>query len=123
MDNYKEDFEKMKALNTRIPKENETIDEAMQHVPSNWRYGWCENKICGCMGAANCSGRLGGRFTKAEWQEWVAKNPPPGEEAQRFVKDGVYDMEAHHQWSYENKRAEFEKFMKKFSSNFTATEG
>ena len=114
-DNWKEDFEKQKALNTFIPPANETIDEAMQRLPTSWRYSWCENRICGCMGAANCSGRLGGRFTKAQWREWVSNNPPPGEEAQRFVKNGKYDMMSHDAWSNKKKQKEFAEAMKKFT--------
>ena len=113
--NYRDSYEKIKALASYIPPENETIDQAMERVPLEWRYSWCENKICGCMGAANCSGRMGGRFTKAEWEEWVLHNPPPGEEAQQFVKDGKYDRAAHNAWHYERKRIEFAEVMKQYT--------
>ena len=69
------------------------------------------------MGGANCSGRLSPRFTKEEWKEWVALNPPPGEEAQRFVKDGKYDLTAHNVWYSDMKQKEFAEVMKKFTIN------
>lgn len=71
------------------------LNEAMQHVNPDWRYRWCENKICGCMGGANCSGRLSPRFTKDEWKEWVELNPPKEKGAESFVINGRYDITAH----------------------------
>ena len=114
---WKKDYDKQLALNSFVPPENETIDEAMKRLPSDWQYRWCENQICGCMGAANCSGRLGGRFTKAQWQEWVSNNPPPGEEAQQFVKNGKYDMMAHDAYTFGVKQKEFAEALKKFTNN------
>lgn len=52
------------------------IDKFMLSIPVNWRYRWCENNVCGCMGGVNCSGNIQRNgFSKAEWQEWVGRNP------------------------------------------------
>jgi len=54
------------------PKE---IDIAMKEMPKEWRYRWCEGKICACLGAANCSGGLSAKgFTKQQWEHWKADN-------------------------------------------------
>lgn len=38
-------------------------------------YRWCDNTMCGCVGAANCSGQLSSYFyTKKEWILWKEKN-------------------------------------------------
>ncbi|MFA6199070.1 MAG: hypothetical protein WC679_01525 [Bacteroidales bacterium] len=48
----------------------------MAEMPEEWRYRWCENGICGCIGAANCSGGLSEKgFTKEDHQSWVLDNP------------------------------------------------
>jgi hypothetical protein len=115
---WKKDYEKQLALNSFVPPDNETIDEAMKRLPSDWQYRWCEaHGGCGCMGAANCSGRLGGRFTKAQWEEWVMNNPPPGPEAQRFVKDGKYNKMAHDAYAFGLKQKEFVEALKKFTNS------
>ena len=117
MNDWKKDYEKQVTLNSFVPPADETLDEAMNRLPSDWKYRWCEPQGfgCACMGAANCSGRLGGRFTKAQWQEWVSNNPPPGEEAQRFVKNGKYDQMAHDAYTFGIKQKEFADAMKKFT--------
>ena len=58
------------------------LDAMMMAMPLQWRGRWCSGGICACMGAANCSGNVGGSFTKEEWEQWVANNPdkvPPEE--------------------------------------------
>lgn len=57
------------------------IDAIMQGLPIQWRYYWCEAEICACLGCANGSGRAD--ITKAEWEEWVKRNPPPNGHARR----------------------------------------
>lgn len=116
--NYREDYYKQLALSSAVLPEKETIDEAMARIPSEWQYRWCEPQGfgCACMGAANCSGRLGGRFTKEEWLEWVHNHPPVGDEtATKFIKDGKYDFEGHREWMFGIKQKEFEEAMKKFT--------
>lgn len=53
------------------------LHEAMMAMPESWRYRWCEAGLCGCMGGANCSGRLAGRFSREQWAQWVAEHPDP----------------------------------------------
>jgi hypothetical protein len=50
------------------------IDEFMKTV--TYKYHWCNNTICGCLGCVNKQGNLlANGFSKAEWQAWVARNP------------------------------------------------
>jgi len=38
-------------------------------------YSWCENTLCACVGAANCSGALSENlYTKKDWILWKNKN-------------------------------------------------
>ena len=53
----------------------------MLSMPVEWRYRWCAGSgPCACLGAANCSGGLGGApEAKAQWEMWVAEHPYPFE--------------------------------------------
>lgn len=67
----------------------EQVDAAMMAVNAHWRYRWCDAGVCGCMGAANCSGQVTRHgVTKEDWQAWVAAHPLPADEARRRAKDG-----------------------------------
>ena len=118
MRDFNESLKRQNALNSMAVPEKETIEEAMNRIPYEWQYRWCEPQGfgCACMGAANCSGRLGGRFTKEEWLEWVYNHPPVGDEtATKFIKDGKYDFAGHSEWMFGFKQKEFEEAMKKFT--------
>lgn len=41
----------------------QVVNDIMQSINPHWRYRWCEAKMCGCMGAVNCSARLANRKT------------------------------------------------------------
>lgn len=105
------------------------IDElhvAIQQVPEEWRYRWCgpgkdepvqDWHACACMGAVNCSGRLGALFTKEEWLEWVAQNPPKIEGVEKFIdENGRYDKAAHDHFIWQGDKKRFEEAMKAFTS-------
>ncbi len=82
---------------------NLSLNDVMAVMPEEWRYRWCEpgNFGCACMGAANCSGKIGSRFSKEEWKEWVRNNPPENDaSAKQFVANGKYDIDAHYQWMF-----------------------
>lgn len=92
---------------------------AIQQIYPEWRYRWCGPEVdepaqdwhaCACMGAANCSGGLGrAGFTRAEWEEWVAQNPPQIEGVEKFIDaNGRYDKKAHDDeiWGASQKRLE-----------------
>lgn len=99
------------------------LDAAIQAVPEEWRYRWCgpdkdepiqDWHACACMGAVNCSGRLGHRFTRAEWREWVAQHPPKIESAAKFIDaNGRFDLSAHEDFVYSVTKRRFEKDIKK----------
>lgn len=56
----------------------ETVDKIMQSIPFEWRYYWCESKICCCLGCVNkAGGAVAKGITKSEWEEWVKDNPTP----------------------------------------------
>jgi hypothetical protein len=95
----------------------DTLDEIMLKMPESWRYRWCEPGSfgCACMGAANCSGKIGSRFTKAEWEEWARNNPPENDEsAKQFIVNGKYDIDAHYQWMFKKSA----NIAKQFNINF-----
>jgi len=51
------------------------INDFMMAMPESWRLNWCNGGICGCVGAANCSGGLTGNgFTKEDWEKWKIEN-------------------------------------------------
>ena len=53
-----------------------SLHEVMMAMPEGWRYRWCSGGPCGCLGGANCSGRLATYgFTHDEWKAWVEENP------------------------------------------------
>lgn len=100
---------------------------AIQQVPEEWRYRWCGPKTgeetqdwhaCACMGAANCSGGLGrGGFTREEWEEWVAQNPPNVPGVEKFIdENGRYNKEAHDDEIWGRQREKFEQAMKAFTN-------
>lgn len=104
----------------------DALNEAIQKVPEEWRYRWCgpdsgeevqDWHPCACMGAANCSGNLGHLFTKEEWAEWVAQNPPKIEGIERFIDEkGRYDKAAHDHEVWGRKQKEFEEVMKTYTT-------
>jgi hypothetical protein len=50
----------------------EQLDFVMQQMPEYWRTRWCGGGMCGCMGAANCSGQVAALgFSHDEWQIWL----------------------------------------------------
>ena len=79
-------------MNTFENDQIESIDDVMKNMPIEWRYRWCEPELfgCACMGAANCSGRLGGKFSKAQWQDWVQRNPQ--EKIQQISKNDTANI-------------------------------
>jgi hypothetical protein len=58
-----------------MSEQQNKLDELMKAMPKSWRKRWCRNNICGCMGAANCSGELiRNGFTEDDWLEWCNNN-------------------------------------------------
>lgn len=56
----------------------EEVNKIMQSIPLDWRYRWCEARVCCCLGCANASGGAKAKgVTKADWEEWVRNNPAP----------------------------------------------
>ena len=56
--------------------ERPSLDELMRSMPPQWRYRWCESRLCGCLGCANRTGRLifyG--YTREDNNEWIKNNP------------------------------------------------
>lgn len=64
------------------------IDKIMADMPLEWRYRWCEAKLCCCLGCANVSGRLKELgFNKGDWAWWCRRNPEPKkDEYERYIK-------------------------------------
>jgi hypothetical protein len=58
-------------------KTEEEIDTIMRSkkLYDSWKYRWCENGPCACMGCANGSGQVD--LTKEEWENWIERHPPP----------------------------------------------
>jgi len=55
----------------------EQLNELMMAMPSEDRTRWCSSKICGCLGAANCTGGLLKEgFTFEEWNDWIFEHTP-----------------------------------------------
>ena len=52
-------------------KSIEEINELMLSVAPDWRFRWCEDDACACMGCVNVSGKLGKILSKEEWDKWV----------------------------------------------------
>lgn len=47
----------------------EVLAALLQSMPAAWRTRWCSSQLCGCLGAANCSGQLAAAgFTRDEWE-------------------------------------------------------
>jgi len=56
----------------------EEVNKIMQSIPLDWRYRWCEARVCCCLGCVNKAGNILAKgVTKAEWEEWVRDNPEP----------------------------------------------
>ena len=104
------------------------IDElhvAIQQIPEEWRYHWCgpdkdekpqDFHACACMGAVNCSGRLGSSFTKKEWLEWVAQNPPKVKGVEAFIdENGRYNKDAHDDFMWSKSKKKLEETLKRFT--------
>ena len=52
------------------------INEVMLSIPIEWRYYWCESKVCCCLGCVNRAGGIERKgFTKEDWLKWVENNP------------------------------------------------
>ena len=53
------------------------IDAVMATMPVEWRYRWCETKLCCCLGCCNRGpdGLIEQGFTKGDWLWWVARHP------------------------------------------------
>jgi hypothetical protein len=49
---------------------SDEVDAIMQTMPEDWRYRWCESKVCACMGCVGVGSR---DVTKAEWHVWVSR--------------------------------------------------
>lgn len=47
----------------------EEIQKELKAMPEDWRNRWCSSSACACLGAANCSGQLGGKCSKEEYEE------------------------------------------------------
>lgn len=59
------------AFKSSRPSINELLDRSRSDS-----YRWCENTVCGCMGAANCAGGLSAYlYTKEDWIRWKDLNP------------------------------------------------
>jgi hypothetical protein len=69
------DTEKTIIIKTKFFKEErKSISELLKNAGET-KYRWCESFACGCVGAANCSGRLSDNlYTKNEWILWKHDN-------------------------------------------------
>ena len=108
-----------------LPERILELHVAIMQVPEEWRYRWCAppkgsegNFACACMGAANCSGRLGASFTQEEWAEWVAQNPPRIEGVEQFINiNGRYDKEAHDAYVWKGQMMRMQEALKPFTNS------
>lgn len=73
-------------------KSIEEINELMLSVAPNWRFRWCENGACACMGCVNVSGKLGKLLLKEEWDKWVFYQRSLSDKRTKLSLDDLRDI-------------------------------